>query len=59
MPVLISDVIQSFAGFLDLARKDVDVKESAPSTLLRDLHATFIKEFEGNKNGYVSLFSLE
>ncbi|KAF8383374.1 ggtb-1 [Pristionchus pacificus] len=47
----------SFAGFLDLARKDVDVKESAPSTLLRDLHATFIKEFEGNKNGYEYIMS--
>ncbi|GMR31975.1 hypothetical protein PMAYCL1PPCAC_02170, partial [Pristionchus mayeri] len=42
----------SFAGFLDIARKDVDVKESAPSTLLKDLHATFIREFEADKNGY-------
>ncbi|GMT04766.1 hypothetical protein PENTCL1PPCAC_26940, partial [Pristionchus entomophagus] len=36
----------SFAGFLDIARKDVDLKENAPSTLLRDLHATYIRELK-------------
>lgn len=47
----------SFAGFLDIARKDVDIRADAPSTLLTDLHATFIREFEANKEGYEYIMS--
>ncbi|CAI4228603.1 unnamed protein product [Auanema sp. JU1783] len=39
----------SFAGFLDIARKDVELLESCPKKLLTSLHSDFIYKFESNK----------
>ncbi|KAK6019336.1 prenyltransferase and squalene oxidase repeat-containing domain protein [Ostertagia ostertagi] len=44
--------VMSFAGFLDIARKDVDLPSSAPKELLRNVHADFITNFEKKKDSY-------
>ncbi|EYC06117.1 hypothetical protein Y032_0078g1200 [Ancylostoma ceylanicum] len=42
----------SFAGFLDIARKDVDIPANAPKDLLAALHTEFITNYEKNKDSY-------
>ncbi|VDO26939.1 unnamed protein product [Heligmosomoides polygyrus] len=42
----------SFAGFLDIARKDVDIPSNAPKELLTGLHADFITNYEKKKDSY-------
>ncbi|KAK6746597.1 hypothetical protein RB195_000086 [Necator americanus] len=42
----------SFAGFLDIARKDVDIPSTAPKDLLTSLHIEFIANYEKNKDSY-------
>ncbi|KAK6058176.1 prenyltransferase and squalene oxidase repeat-containing domain protein, partial [Cooperia oncophora] len=46
----------SFAGFLDIARKDVDIPSSAPKELLPNVHAEFITNFEKKKDFLSSTF---
>uniref|UniRef100_A0A158PCG8 Geranylgeranyl transferase type-2 subunit beta n=1 Tax=Angiostrongylus cantonensis TaxID=6313 RepID=A0A158PCG8_ANGCA len=42
----------SFAGFLDIARKDVDILKTAPNEFLAALHLKFITRYEKDKDSY-------
>ncbi|WKY08052.1 hypothetical protein Q1695_007503 [Nippostrongylus brasiliensis] len=42
----------SFAGFLDIARKDVDIPVKAPKELQSSMHADFITNYEKAKDSY-------
>ncbi|KAJ1368177.1 hypothetical protein KIN20_029255 [Parelaphostrongylus tenuis] len=42
----------SFAGFLDIARKDVDIPKTAPKEFMADLHLKFITKYEEDKDSY-------
>ena len=41
-----------FAGFLDIARKDVEISSKAASTLNLDLHVEFINKYTANRDDY-------
>ncbi|CAJ0959726.1 unnamed protein product, partial [Mesorhabditis belari] len=41
-----------FAGFLDLARKDVEIPKNAPKEYTRELNAQFIEKYVRNKEDY-------
>lgn len=48
----------SFAGFMDFARKDVNLLNSSPTVFLKKLHSDFIYKYEKDRDSYVSLFKL-
>ncbi|KJH50091.1 prenyltransferase and squalene oxidase repeat-containing domain protein [Dictyocaulus viviparus] len=52
-----SVILQSFAGFLDIARKDIDVPKTAANVLLAERHLKFITNYEKNKGSYDYIMS--
>lgn len=42
----------SFAGFMDFARKDVNLLNSSPTVFLKKLHSDFIYKYEKDRDSY-------